>query len=800
MLADTLRLLSDLHARAVAGRGSVVVLCGDSGLGKTYTVETFVNSLGPTEILFRAMGRPQTSKPLYAVYEALAERLGKSGWQRYSQTAREIAVMLPYVGSWLKPFLPETPRSAPSLPADLFTDRSQYPHIFDFIRGTAKKQPAIFWIDSVQWVDQETLEFLKYLRDRAADGNILWVLCLNPSGPGISSPDAIAQFLSYFRGAAYRDDVCVCELRPYHRDDFDALVARILSGPVELDPGSAALLYERTKGVPYIVRTILKLLLEEGKLVDERGHFRLFTPLTDLSLPESLRSAIADRLRSVYLSVPRSRGLLEAASVIGEQFDDTTLDSVLDLCDTYTLLATIEAQQHLVRNLIEQRRWEFEHVTIRDFVYSSLGRAAGRIHRRLAEHLVASGFDDTSQIAYHFRAAGDVHTAIVYSLLHARQCLHHGFFREAQRTFDELWESGELFAHPEYEADQFGIHYDRALGYFYAGEYEQSLDQLARLDNPPGTQEAVLLGLLQAQCLNKSNRPADFARAAAILEGLTQVPAQRSLAGRILAELVVSYAHLNRYAEAQRTFEQADRLLGASDQVLERAKLMRKSCIFYEPELAIPILKRAAEVARSRRINHETVRALNNLATVYIAGGDYEAAAHTLDAALPLSTELGGFGGDYLLNNLAILRVRSGHPQDAISLLRKALDLTRRPVVQLILHANRAACELAAGSTAVALESLTRLLDQAQVVGEEMYTMAIRMNLAALHVTRGEHRAAFNQLVACDPVLAEFDSAYGEQHKYVLLRLLKATGALRDDRPLPEHGPLGAHPDVYLVD
>lgn len=801
MLGNNLKLLASLRARALTGSGSVVVICGESGLGKTYTVETFLASLSGADVVLRASGRPQTSKPLYPIYEALTEYLGKAWWRRYAQPAREIAVSLPYLGSWLKPLLPQTSSGVSvSLPGDIFTERSQYPHLLDFIRRSARKQPALFWIDSVQWVDQETLEFLKYLRDHAAGGNILWILSINPHAPGISSPAGVEQFLAYYRGTTEREDVRFCELRPYRRENLESLVGRILGAPVELDPHSAALLYERTQGVPYIVKTVADLLRQEGRLVLERGTYRLAAPLQELSLPASLLSAIGERLRTVYRSVPAARGILEAAAVIGEQFEDATLDAVLDLCDTYTLLTTIEEQQHLVRNLLEQRRWEFEHVTIRDFIYSSLGRAAARIHTRLAEHLVATGCDDSSQIAFHFRAAGNTAAAVLYSLRHGRQCLQHGFFREARRTFDELWESDEIFSHPEYAADRFGIHYDRALAYYFTGAYEDALGQLAQLRGAPGPEEVMRVGLLLAQCLNKGNRPADFSRAVGVLEELSAQPASRGLKGRVLAELVVSYAHLNRYADARRAFVQAERLLSPSDQPLERAQLMRKACIFYEPELSIPILKRAVEVARRRRIDHEAVRALNNLATEYLFLGDYRRAELTVESALRISDEMGGFGTDYLLNNLAIVRIRTGDVAQGAALLQRALDHSDRAVNQLVLRANRAACLVAAGDAAGAVDALVRLLDEAAVVAEEMYIMAIRLNLAAAYTALGRLAPAFHQLAACDTALAEFDPAYGEQRQFLLLGALRTAGALRPGRPVPPRRYIGAFPEAYLID
>ncbi|HEX6040931.1 ATP-binding protein [Longimicrobium sp.] len=801
MLGNNLKLLASLHARALTGSGSVVVICGESGLGKTYTVETFLASLNGADVVLRASGRPQTSKPLYPLYEALTEYLGKAWWRRYAQPARDLAVALPYVGSWLKPLLPDSsPGVSAGLPGDIFTERSQYPHLLDFIRRSVKKQPALFWIDSVQWVDQETLEFLKYLRNHAAGGNILWILSINPHAPGISSPAGVEQFLAYYRAAADREDVRFCELRPYRRESLESLMGRILGAPVELDTGSANLLYERTQGVPYIVKTVMDLLRQEGQLVFERGTFRLAAPLQELSLPASLMSAIGERLRTVYRSVPAARGILEAAAVIGEQFEDATLDAVLDLCDTYTLLNTIEEQQHLVRNLLEQRRWEFEHVTIRDFIYSSLGRTAARIHTRLAEHLVATGCDDSSQVAFHFRAAGNTAAAVLYSLRHARQCLQHGFFREAQRTLDELWESGDIFSHPEYAADRFGIHYDRALSYYYTGAYEEALRQLASLHDAPGPEEVMRVGLLLAQCLNKGSHPGDFTRAAEILEELAAQPAPRGLTGRVLAELVVSYAHLNRYADARHVFVRADRLLSQSDQPLERAQLMRKACIFYEPELSIPILKRAVEVARRRRIDHEVVRALTNLSTEYLFLADFERARLTIESALRVGEELGGFGMDYLLNNLAIVHLRSGNVVQGVALLQRALEHASRAVNQLILRVNQAACILADRGPGEAAELLLRLLDEAMVIGEEMYTTAIRLNLAAAYRALGRYAAALEQLAACDTGLAEFDPAYGEQRTRLLLGVLQAAGALHPGRPVPPRRSIGAHPEIYLVD
>jgi tetratricopeptide (TPR) repeat protein len=763
-------------------------------------MEHFLTSVAGSDLVFRAACRPQTSKPYYPVYEAVAEHIAKRPWRsdRLIGVIREYAALVPYIGAWLTPLMPDPAsavRAAP--PRDIFADRSHAPHLLEFIRRLSQKRPAIFWIDSVQWADQETLEYLQYLRDHAGQGNLLWILTINPRGHGIQIPVVVEKFLAYYRSSA-REYVHIHELLPYPRTHFEDLLTQVLGAPVSLDPGSMDLLYEKTRGVPYIVKTVAELLRDQGRLVKQGGTYSPKEPLRDLSLPTSLRSAIEERVRASYSAVPNARGILEAAAVIGERFEDATLDAVLDLCDTYTLLAAIEDKHHLVRSLIEERRWEFEHVTIRDFIYTSLGRAASRIHRRLAEHLVADDSEDQSQIAYHFRQAGDHRSCILYTLRHARQCLRHGFFGEARRVFDELWEAPEFFSDPEYSADGFSIHYDRMLAYFYCGQYARCLDLLREIPDPPGATEEMLVQLLRAKCLNKSNWRGDFSRAADVLEVISRRPAERSLSGSILAELVVAYAHLNRFEDARLAFVAAERLLNTNSQFLERAQLMRKSCIFYEAELSIPILRQAAGLARSHRVEHEAVRALNNLASVYILQGDFASAGQVLDEALEISDRLGGFGRDYLLNNSAIIKLRNGAPEHAAATFAQAMECTARPVIHLILQNNQAACRLALGAAGDAVGVLERLLEEATMVGEDVYMGPIRLNLAVAYGALGRYTAAFAELARCQQHPGLVEGGFASQKNRVLLRLLTSAGALKTD-VVRESG-ASAYPHVTVID
>jgi tetratricopeptide (TPR) repeat protein len=796
-------ILEDLRARARNGTGSIALLSGESGIGKTYSAKEFAqNCVVAGDLVLTAKGRPNTPNPLYLIYEALADffRTNQLTFGELRRLLIEFYPMLPRMATLIRPLLQrdaDLRTLETGMPPGL-AEASPYPHCLDFISKLARGRVTIFWIDDLQWSDRETLSFMMYVRDQLHNSRILWLLCVNPRREAIPSREDLEAAIAYLRSASDTGAVQLVEFQRYSLDSLPALISSMLGGPIDFSAVVLNELYAKTRGVPYLLRIFLDILRDERRLVLHNNVYRLGDAVDIPSLPSTLRTAIEMRLKRVYRLIPESRPVLEAASVFGERFEDTAIDAVLDLCNTYRLLAAIEDNHFLVRSFIEQQLWEFDHVAVRDFIYSALGVKAGQLHSKIAAHLVSIGSEDFAQLAYHMKMAGNIDAAISYQLKQAEEWLRQGFFDEARNLFDELWRMPQLKEHSDYQERTFDLEYSRALAYFYVSDYASCFQMLHEVSEAcPSRSADPLLVLLRAKCLNKGSARSDFSSARISLETLLSRPEaheNKLLAGRVTAELVVSCAHLNDFSAAEKAFSEAERLLNRYEAPVEAAQLMRRACIFYEFELSEKILTRALEIFRRHRIDHEVVRVLNNLAVLYLEQGKRREAATSLFEALRQSARLGGFVQDYLLNNLALIRLQAGEPEAALEQLREAASCSKRTVCRLIILNNQAAVLLELGRIIAALELLDRLYPEALVVGEYIYITNIRLNRALALASLSRPCESLMELAQCT---ARYDgplSCYYPLRLAVVRYVLGELGAIRETALRPER------PEAMTID
>uniref|UniRef100_UPI002869820B helix-turn-helix transcriptional regulator n=1 Tax=Deinococcus sp. TaxID=47478 RepID=UPI002869820B len=150
-----------------------------------------------------------------------------------------------------------------------------------------------------------------------------------------------------------------------------------------LTPALAALVYERTEGVPLFVHEFLGALLGAGRL--ERGLDGLLTlrPGAGLEVPLTLRDAVLlglDRLSD------SARSAAETAAVLGPSFDANHL---LDLIRDDSAFDTLTERAILT---LDGPQATFRHALIRDAIYAGIPWARRRtLHRQVAAQLDAAG-------------------------------------------------------------------------------------------------------------------------------------------------------------------------------------------------------------------------------------------------------------------------------------------------------------------------------------------------------------------------------------------------------------------------
>ena len=418
-LAEVVACLDD----AVAGRGRLILLGGEPGIGKSRLAEELIaqaKARGARVLVGRcweAGGAPaywpwvQVLRPYLRETdrEALRAQLGEAG--------ADMAAVLPEVRDLL-PDLPP-PRAVDSEGARFRLLES----VASFLRNAASATPLALFLDDLHAGDASSLLLLRFVAGQLAGAPILIVGCYRDTAVGPELAEALAELSREpavlrlaLKGLSGSDTSRLLELTLGHVP-ADELAAKVQSG---------------TQGNPLFATEIGRLLASEGSGAAVPGK---------LPIPEGVREAIGQRLQRQSESC---RQVLALASVVGREFDPDLLGRVSGL-EEDELFAALEeaATARLVGGVPESSgRLRFSHILVRDALYEELSAPRRlRLHRAVAEALEAfyarNPEPHLAELAHHYLEAGIAlaDKAIEYAQLAGdRAASQHGY-EEAARHY-----------------------------------------------------------------------------------------------------------------------------------------------------------------------------------------------------------------------------------------------------------------------------------------------------------------------------------------------------------------------------
>jgi DNA-binding winged helix-turn-helix (wHTH) protein/tetratricopeptide (TPR) repeat protein len=473
---------------AFAGRGRIVFLVGEPGIGKTRTAE----ELGTVA---RQRGARVHGGRCY-------EDDGSPAFWPWVQILRgcirdadprQLASELGPAAADIVELVPEVRQSVPNLPAPptLPPEQARF-RLFDavatFLRVVARSRPLVLVLDDLHWADKPSLLLLQFLAREIRDAHLLLVGTYRDVELRRHHP--LAQVL----GDLAREPLCRrILLRGLGETDVERYIAAIVgSAP----PGAmVAEVHRMTEGNPFFVGEIVRLLLTEGRLAQ----------VTSLSgtLPQGVREAIGRRLNALSEECNR---VLTLAAVIGREFDLNVLERVAELGRERLLELLDEAvgARILAEPTGAAGRYSFSHTLIRETLYEELTMPLRvRWHRRVGETLEdihRTNLDPRlPELAHHFFQAapgGDAERAIRYATRAAERALQLLAYEEAAAHYERALQALDL--NPGDEAERCRLLL--ALGDAQSGSGER--------EKARGTFERA------ATIARRLGRPDDFARAA----------------------------------------------------------------------------------------------------------------------------------------------------------------------------------------------------------------------------------------------------------------------------------------------
>lgn len=374
--------VAGLHAgfeEAAAGRGLLLCVTGEPGLGKTTLVECFLDELAAGGSNCR-LARGSCSERLAGaeaylpLLEALDSLLQGEGGASAAQAMKLLAP------SWyvqLAPLAAEDSSLARVLAEAKDASQERRKREFGvFLQEFTRRHPLVLFLDDIHWADPSSVDLLAYLGSKCTALRLLVVLTYRPSEI-LRSQHAFGPVKLELQGRGVCREIALPFLS---RDDVDRYLALVFAGH-QFPPGLAAVLHARTEGNPLFMVDLLRYLSDLRAIVQDQGGWALTGAVPDLQreLPESVRGMIERKVAQLSTA---DRQLLMAASVQGREFDSAVVGQVLGLeaAEVEERLNALERIHYLVRPIREQTlpdgtlsvRYAFVHVLYQNALYAAL--------------------------------------------------------------------------------------------------------------------------------------------------------------------------------------------------------------------------------------------------------------------------------------------------------------------------------------------------------------------------------------------------------------------------------------------
>jgi DNA-binding winged helix-turn-helix (wHTH) protein/tetratricopeptide (TPR) repeat protein len=501
-----LATLQSLMAMAAAGRGQVVGLMGEPGIGKSrLCYEGITRHLSPSWACLetRAVAYGQAI-PYLPIIDLLKAYFRLDDRDRAPTIRDKVATTLLALDAALQPTLPAFLMLLDVPVEDLHWQALAPPQrrqrLLDAVKRlvlrASQAQPLLLIVENLHWLDTETQVCLDSLVESLPTAHLLLLVTYRPE---------------YQHGWGHKTYYTQLRLDPLPREPIQALLDALLGDEGSLAPLKQRVLM-RTQGNPFFVEESVQSLIETGGVVGEPGAYRLGMPSQTLQVPATVQAVLAARLDRLPAE---AKHVLQTAAVIGTEVPLPLLQAVAELDEEWLHrgLVQLQAAEFLYETWrVPEPAYTFKHALTQEVAYGSLVQGRRRaLHAHIVEALEV--------------LAGDRRDDQVERL--AQHALR-----------GEVWQKALTYGRQAGDKAQARSAYREAVVC-----YEQALAVLAHLpDSQPTTEQAIDLRLgLRAALAALGEAPQLMLDHLHRAEPLAQALGDHLRLGRVYAEMAATF-------------------------------------------------------------------------------------------------------------------------------------------------------------------------------------------------------------------------------------------------------------------
>jgi class 3 adenylate cyclase/tetratricopeptide (TPR) repeat protein len=701
-----LSLLHDCLTRAKAGRGQVVGIGGEPGIGKSRLLYEFRKTLEEERIIWlegHCVAQGQNT-PYLPILEILRTNFQIEDGDTSLQLREKLRRGIRHLDASLEGCLPYLDELF-GLPAEDELLTQLHPHLkqwktFEALRALtmagSQRRPHVIVIEDLHWLDKTSEEYLTFLIESLAGTPVLLLTTYRPG------------YAVRWAAKTYYTQIALDRLT---RQAVEELLQALLGTDPRIVP-LKQLLMERTEGNPFFLEESVRMLAESLVLAGVQGAYHLVKPFQTIRVPATVQAVLAARIDRLPAE---DKHLLQTAAVIGKQTPLALLQAVVGQPEDALRrgLAHLQAAEFVYdMGLFPDVQYAFTHALTHEVAYGSLLQERRRaLHARIIETIETLYADRLAEwrdwLAYHV-VRGEVWSkAPAYfhlSIMSVSLCLEASLWWQGEHKRAVELGHHEITIAAEFK--NFGLqiwaHFYLGQGYHAMGDYPQAIDFLRR-------SVASLEGDLQRERFD--------------MPGLASVLSR--------SWLVWCLAEQGRFSEGLTYGEEA---LQIAENVDHRYSLI-VAClglgVLYlqtgEPQRAIAVLERGVALSQAERLPQLFPLVAGPLGAAYTLTDRVAEATPLLEEAVERAATMNFMGiQSRRLAWLGEAYLLAGRIDEAMPLAMRALDLARA-------HKER-------GHEALSLRLLgevygqqhTPALDPAEVVYRQALALAAALGMAPL--------------------------------------------------------------------
>ncbi|WP_257187583.1 MULTISPECIES: ATP-binding protein [unclassified Bradyrhizobium] len=371
-----IRQLGQALDQARAGRGQVLAVVGEPGMGKSRLIHEFVHSPQTEGCLIletnsASYGHAASYLPVIELLRRYYFKinLGDNARSIREKVTGKVLALDPSLQDVIAPLLDlldALDADHPFQSLDPLQHRQYtYQAITRLLLSENRVQPVVAVFEDLHWNDSLTLGLLHELVVSARDARLLLLTTYRP------------EFQDEWRGRPNYRNV---RLEPLGKEDLSALLQSLLgSDPVLADVKN--FVRDRAGGNPFFIEELVRTLVDRGVLDGTREHYTVKKPFSGNEIPPTVQAVLAARIDALPAI---ERRVLREASVIGHDVPLSLLQEVSGLAkdELRGILSYLQTAEFLyITQLYPDLQFSFKHALTHDVAYAGL-----RSERRCKTH------------------------------------------------------------------------------------------------------------------------------------------------------------------------------------------------------------------------------------------------------------------------------------------------------------------------------------------------------------------------------------------------------------------------------